>query len=93
MRSLLTRLRHLEKVRAAELGDGRLQVQIGYLKQLPPEYTGERHIITVGQLSNGHYQWEERPGAPRCWEEDCNPINVLRVILVQPKHAVHGNTV
>ena len=61
MRSLLTRLKRLERVRAAERQPP-IELQIGYLKKLPPEYTGERHVATVGRLSDGKYQWEERPG-------------------------------
>ena len=64
-----------------------LRVQFGYLKELAPEYSGERHIVTVGHFPNGHYQWEERPGAPRCPEEDSDGDNLVRVIFVKPKHA------
>jgi hypothetical protein len=53
MRSaLLTRLRRLEEVRAVEC-QHRLPVQFGYLKELPPEYAGERHLITVRRLPDG----------------------------------------
>lgn len=92
MRSLVTRLKRLEQVRFGAYGSGRLQVQFGYLKELTPEYTGDRHIVTVGQLSNGHYQWEERPGAPRCPEEDSECQNLLRVVFVKAKDAAQENT-
>ena len=49
MRSLLTRLKRLEHVRAAQRRP-QIELQIGSLKRLPPEYTGERHFVTVGRL-------------------------------------------
>ena len=93
MRAILGRLKRLE-TRAVTLGDGRLEVQLGYMKKLPPEYTGERHVVTVGQLPNGHYQWEEHPGpAPPGSEDSSDGRQLLRVVFVQPKPAVPGNTV
>lgn len=38
------------------------EFQTGHLKQLPPEYTSDRHVVTVGRDPNGTYRWEERPG-------------------------------
>jgi hypothetical protein len=49
MRSLLTRLKRLEDIRAGEQRYSPLQLEIGYLKKLPPEYTGPRHTVTVRQ--------------------------------------------
>jgi hypothetical protein len=37
-------------------------VQFGHTQRLPASYVGERHIVTVSRLPNGHYEWEERPG-------------------------------
>jgi hypothetical protein len=79
MRSLLTRLKRLEKIRAAERLP-QIEVQIGYLKRLPPEYVGQRHSVTVGRLPDGKYQWEERPGAPLDYEDD---DHILRVIIMR----------
>ena len=80
MRSLLTRLKRLEHVRAAER-QPQFELQIGhYVKQLPPEYAGERHMVTVGRLPDGKYQWEERPGAPLDGGDD---DHIFRVILVE----------
>jgi hypothetical protein len=69
MRSLLTRLKRLENVRAAERRP-QIELQIGYLKKLPPEYVGERHVVTVSRLSEGTYHWEERPGPAPAAEDD-----------------------
>jgi len=45
-------------------------IQYGYLKTLPDDYIGPRHIVTVKQLPPGPggyfsedwFEWEERPG-------------------------------
>ena len=83
MRSLLTRLKRLEHVQAAERWP-QIELQIGYLKKLPPEYVGERHVVTVGRLADGKYQWEERPG-PAPAEEDADPRTIIRINLVEAK--------
>jgi hypothetical protein len=65
MRSLITRVKRLEQVHVAEQQDGRLVVEYGYVvKKLPPDYSGPRHLVTVGRLPNGWHEWEERPEAP-----------------------------
>jgi hypothetical protein len=67
MRSaLLSRLKRLEEVRAEELQKGPPIVEYGYVvKKLPPDYSGPRHLVTVGRLPNGWHEWEERPEPPR----------------------------
>jgi hypothetical protein len=82
MRSLLTRLKRLERVRAAERQPP-IELQIGYLKKLPPEYTGERHVVTVRRHTDGTYRWEERPGASPASEDSSKWI--IRSILVGVK--------
>jgi hypothetical protein len=86
MRSLLTRLKRLEHARAAERLP-QFEVQIGYLKELPPEYVGERHIVTVGRLADGEYHWEERPGPgpTPANEDDDDARTIIRINLVAPK--------
>jgi hypothetical protein len=79
MRSLLTRLKRLENVRATQR-QPQCELQVGYLRTLPPEYAGERHMVTVGRLPDGKYQWEERPGAPLGDEDD---DHILRVIIMR----------
>ena len=66
-----------------------LQVRFGYLRELPPDYTGERHVVTLGRLPDGNYQWEERPGlAPANEDEDCAKT-IIRINLVEAKHGQH----
>ena len=57
--------------------------QIGYLKRLPVEYTGERHVVTIGRAADGTYRWEERRGALSA-VEDC-PKSIIRLFLVRAK--------
>src|ERR1017187_5572232 len=45
----------------------RLRIQYGYLKTLPDDDIGPRHIVTVKQLppverGEDWFEWEERPG-------------------------------
>ena len=88
--ALLKRLQRLEEVRAAEPRP--LELQFGYLKKLPPDYTGERHVVTLGRLPDGNYQWEERPGlAPANEDEDCSKT-IIRINLVEAKHHGAGRT-
>jgi hypothetical protein len=86
MRSLLTRLKRLEDVRAGEQRHRPLQLEFGYLKKLPPEYTGPRHTATVGRLANGYFKWEERPGLPPPGQDDLGDGNTIRINFVQSKH-------
>jgi hypothetical protein len=91
MKVILGRLKRLEHARAVEIGNRRLEVQLGYVKSLPLEYAGERHGITVSHLPNGHHQSEERRGPARCDGDDNNGSQILRVVFVLPKHAVTEN--
>ena len=84
MKSLLTRLKRLEHVRAAERLP-QIELQIGYLKKLPPEYVGERHVVTVGQLPDGSYHWEERPGPAPANEDDGDAGMIIRINFVAAK--------
>jgi len=48
----------------------RLRISYGYLKALPGDYIGARHVVTVKQLPPGlggedWFEWEERPGPGR----------------------------
>ena len=88
--ALLKRLQRLEEVRATEHRP--LELQFGYLEKLPPDYTGERHVVTLGRLPDGKYQWEERPGlAPANEDEDCSRT-IIRINLVEAKHHGAGRT-
>ena len=90
MRSLLTRLKRLEKVRAADRLP-QIELQIGYLKKLPPEYTGERHVVTVDRLSDGTYHWEERPGPAPAIEDDGDARTIIRVVFGEAKDGLAGS--
>jgi hypothetical protein len=76
--ALLKRLQRLEQVRAVECRPP--EFQIGYLEQLPAEYAGERHFVTVSRDPDGTYRWEERRGpAPR--DEGQSNLPPFRVVL------------
>jgi hypothetical protein len=76
--ALLKRLQRLEEVRGVACQ--RPEFQVGYIKELPPEYPGERHLVTVSRDPDGTYRWEERPG-PEPDEGKRNSIPPFRVIL------------
>ena len=58
---LLQRLKRLEEVQATE-NLPPVEFQVGFVKNLPAECTGDRHLVTVGRDPDGLHQWEERPG-------------------------------
>jgi hypothetical protein len=80
--AILKRLKRLEEVRAIVAGPP-VALQIGYLRGLPAEYTGERHVVTVGRDADGKYRWEERRGAPPASED--GPASIIRILLVRAK--------
>jgi hypothetical protein len=75
------RLKRLAQVQATENVPPEFQPE--YLKELPPEYTGDRHIVTVGRDPNGTYRWEERPGPGP--GEGKGDSHRLRVALALPE--------
>ena len=85
--ALLKRLQRLEEVRAAQPRP--LELQFGYLKKLPPDYTGERHVVTLGRLPDGNYQWEERPAPSSANEDEDYFKTIIRMNLVEAKHGQH----
>jgi hypothetical protein len=80
--AILRRLKRLEEVRAIESLPP-VELQIGYVKKLPADYTGERHVVTVGRDADGTYRWEERRGAPPASED--GPKSIFRIFLVRAK--------
>ena len=38
------------------------EFRCGFLKTLPPEFEGERHIVTVASPAGEPWEFEERPG-------------------------------
>jgi hypothetical protein len=80
--ALLRRLERLETVGAFLEGDRRPKIEFAYLKQLPREYTGTRHIVTVGRRPDGREECEERPGEPPPNHEAARDQNVMRIYIV-----------
>ena len=58
---MLARLKRLETVRAVEESNRRLKIEFAYLKLLPREYEGPRHVVKMGQRPDGRDECEERP--------------------------------
>jgi hypothetical protein len=81
--ALQKRLKHLEEVQATE-NLPPVEFQVGYLKSLPAEYTGERHIVTVGRDPDGLHHWEERRG-PEPNKGKRNSVPPFRVVLASPE--------
>jgi hypothetical protein len=80
--ALVKRLKRLEEVRAVE-SQPPVEFQIGYVKRLADEYTGERHVVTLGRAADGTYLWEERRGASPANEDSLKSI--IRLFLVRAK--------
>jgi hypothetical protein len=87
--ALVKRLERLEIVQGLQESNRRLKIEFAYLKQLPREYTGPRHIVTVGRRPNGREECEERPGEPPPSHEAARDQNVMRIYIV---YAVETNT-
>ena len=81
--ALLKRLKRLETVRAVEEGSHLLKFEFAYLKLLPREYDGPRHIVTVGQRADGRDECEERAGAPPPNQSEGRNENVRRIYFVR----------
>ena len=72
MRSVVSRLARLEQLNRLSTAPKRLRIQYGYLKTLPDDYIGPRHVVTVKQIppeelppssrAEAWFEWEERPG-------------------------------
>jgi hypothetical protein len=62
--ALRSRLRRLESRRPT--AESPVEVRVGTLKRLPPEYKGERHLIVARQLTTEcggkRFEFEEAPG-------------------------------
>ena len=81
--ALLARLKRLEEVRPVDPRPP--EFHIGYLKELAPDYTGGRHVVTVGCDADGLYRREERPG-PEPDEYKSNSLLPIRVIVASPEN-------
>jgi hypothetical protein len=89
--SRLTRLERLNRLSTAPL---RLRIEYGYLKTLPDDYAGRRHVVTLRRLPPGPgaysgedwYEWEERPGPePVQTASSPNDEILLQVSYVEAK--------
>jgi hypothetical protein len=65
----------------------RLKIEFAYLKLLPREYDGPRHIVKVGQRPDGRDECEERPGEPPPNQERRNDENVMTVFFVRAQES------
>jgi hypothetical protein len=81
--ALLTRLKHLEAVRAVEDSNCPLKVEFAYLNLLPREYSGPRHIVSVSKRPDGRYEYEERPGPPAAQSRRGPGPNVMTIYSVR----------
>jgi hypothetical protein len=59
------------------------EIRIAYLKLLPREYDGPRHIANVGQRADGRGEYEERPGAPPTNQDRRKDENVMTIFFVR----------
>jgi hypothetical protein len=79
--ALLKRLQRLEEVCGVACQPP--EFQVGYLKELPADYAGDRHLATVGRDPDGLYRWEERPGPVP--DDKRSSIPPFRVVLISPE--------
>jgi hypothetical protein len=73
-------------VQAVEEANNRLRIEFAYLKLLPREYDGPRHIVKVGQRPDGWDECEERPGEPppnQSNHAEKQDPNVMKLYLVR----------
>ena len=91
MRSaLLARVKRLETVKAVEDSNRPLKVEFAYLKQLPREYSGPRHIVSVTKRP-GRCEYEERPGEAPPNQERSKSENVMTIFFVRAQET--GNEI
>jgi len=81
--ALITRLKRLETVQAVEQGHRPFKIELAYLKRLPREYEGPRHVVKVGQRADGRGEYEERPGPPPPNHGESQDENVIRLYVVR----------
>jgi hypothetical protein len=100
MRSLVSRLARLERLNRLSTAPKRLRIQYGYLKTLPEDYTGPRHVVTVKEIppedlppssrAEAWFEWQERPGLePASDATGPNDDFVIQVCYVEAK-GLHG---
>jgi hypothetical protein len=81
-------VKRLATVRAVEESNRPFRVEFAYLKQLPREYSGPRHIVSVSQRPDGHCEYEERPGKAPPNQSPVNDENVMTIFLVRAQETI-----
>ena len=93
MRSVVSRLARLERFNRLSIAPRRLRIEYGYLRALPDDFAGPRHVVTVRQLPPGPgvysgdewFEWEERPGRGPADLADLNDEQIIQVSYVEAK--------
>jgi len=70
-------------VKAVEESNRPRKVEFAYLKQLPREYSGPRHIVSVSKRPDGRCYYEERPGPPPPNQDRSKVENVMTIFFVR----------
>ena len=89
--AVLARLKRLETARAVEQSHRPFKIEFAYLKQLPREYSGPRHIVSVSQRPDGHCEYEERPGKAPPNQSRVNDENVMTIFFVRAQESGNEN--
>jgi len=71
--------------------DRRLKIEFAYLKLLPREYSGPRHIVSVSKRPDGRCEYEERPGEAPPNQSRVNDENVMTIFFVRAQET--GNEI
>ena len=83
----LLKMKRLETVRMVGESNQRMKIEFAYLKLLPREYSGLRHIVSVSKRLDGRCEYEERPGPPPPNHAEKQDPNVRRVYLVRAQES------
>ena len=75
--------------RRVEESNRPFKVEFAYLKLLPCEYSGPRHIVSVSKRPDGRCEYEERPGEPPPNHAEDQDPNVMRLYLVSAPETVN----
>jgi hypothetical protein len=90
VRSVVSRLARLERLNRLSSAPRRFRIQYGYLKTLPTEYIGFRHVVTIRQLppverGEAWLEWEERSVPEPSRAGRPNDDLLVRVCYVEEK--------
>jgi hypothetical protein len=93
---VVSRLARLERLNRISTAPQHLRIEYGYLKTLPDDYIGPRHVATVRQLppverGEDWFEWEERPGPePASNATGRDDVFLVRVCYVERKGPLGG---